>query len=71
MNIKEGTFVNGSVPKPNIESTSIMMQEYENASDEGRSTLSSSATIESHLIGASGVIDFMHAKLKILIAILI
>lgn len=59
MHAKEGTF--NALEKPNIEPTSAG-SEYDNEADEGRSTLSSSATIESHhqLMEGSGVRDFTH-----------
>ena len=58
MNVKEGTFM--ALDKPNIEHQQVGT-EYENDVDEGRSTLCSSATIESQhqFLEASGVNDFM------------
>ena len=59
---REGTTL--LIDKPNIESVSIgsAESEYDCEADEGRSTLSSSATIESHqqLTEPSTVINFVH-----------
>ena len=46
LNIKEGTF--SALERQNIESSPQVGPEYDNDLDEGRSTLHSSATIESH-----------------------
>ena len=61
LNVKEGTFM--ALDKPNIEHQQVGT-EYENDVDEGRSTLCSSATIESQhqFLEASGVNDFMFVQ---------
>ena len=55
LNIKEGTF--STLDRPNIEHSPPAGPEFDNDVDEGRSTLHSSATIESHhqFSEASGV----------------
>ena len=69
MNIKEGAF--SALDRPNIEHSPQAGPEFDNDVDEGRSTLHSSATIESHhqFSEASGVAKRFYARLICYIAL--
>ena len=70
MNIKEGTF--STLDRPNIEHSTQVGPEFENDVDEGRSTLHSSATIESHhqFSEASGVTKKILCSMNLLYSII-